>query len=61
MELFYAKGIRAVGVDTIALADGVTKRTLYYHFESKKSENGGAIMHLYMTRIRICHDRSYIL
>ena len=36
-ELFYAKGIRAVGIDTIALADGVTKRMLYQHFESKKS------------------------
>ena len=28
-ELFYANGIRAVGVDAIASAAGVTKRTLY--------------------------------
>jgi AcrR family transcriptional regulator len=34
-ELFYAKGIRAVGVDAVASAAGVTKRTLYLHFSSK--------------------------
>ena len=34
-DLFYAKGIRAVGVDAIASAAGVTKRTLYLHFDSK--------------------------
>ncbi len=28
-ELFYAKGIRTVGVDTIALVDEDTNRTLY--------------------------------
>ncbi|MGK9282299.1 MULTISPECIES: TetR/AcrR family transcriptional regulator [Sinorhizobium] len=33
--LFYAEGIRAVGVDAVAEAAGVTKRTLYYHFKSK--------------------------
>jgi len=34
-KLFYANGIRAIGVDTIAAKAGVTKRTLYKHFESK--------------------------
>lgn len=34
-ELFYARGIRAVGVDSIAAEAGVTKRTMYKHFESK--------------------------
>ena len=34
-RLFYADGIRATGVDAIAEAAGVTKRTLYYHFSSK--------------------------
>jgi AcrR family transcriptional regulator len=34
-ELFYRQGIRAVGVDAVAEAAGVTKRTLYYHFASK--------------------------
>ncbi len=33
--LFYAHGLRSVGVDAIAAQAGVTKRTLYYHFESK--------------------------
>lgn len=34
-KLFYANGIRAIGVDTIAAEACVTKRTLYRHFESK--------------------------
>jgi len=34
-ELFYAHGIHAVGVDTIAAQSGVTKRTLYDRFGSK--------------------------
>lgn len=34
-RLFYAEGIRAVSVDAVAEAAGVTKRTLYYHFASK--------------------------
>ncbi|MBZ7922611.1 TetR/AcrR family transcriptional regulator [Ensifer adhaerens] len=34
-KLFYAEGIRAVSVDAVAEAAGVTKRTLYYHFQSK--------------------------
>ncbi len=34
-RLFYAEGIRAVSMDRIAEEAGVTKRTLYYHFQSK--------------------------
>ncbi|UCM87652.1 TetR/AcrR family transcriptional regulator [Streptomyces marincola] len=34
-ELFYQRGIHAVGVDTIAAESGVTKRTLYNRFGSK--------------------------
>ena len=34
-RLFYSQGIRAVGVDTIAAAVGISKRTLYNHFPSK--------------------------
>ena len=34
-KLFYGEGIRATGVDAIAATAGVTKRTLYYHFDSK--------------------------
>ena len=33
--LFYARGIRAVGVDMIAAEAGVTKRTMYKHFDRK--------------------------
>jgi AcrR family transcriptional regulator len=34
-RLFYGQGIRAVGVDTIAAAVGISKRTLYNYFPSK--------------------------
>ncbi len=34
-RLFYDSGIRAVSVDAIAEMAGITKRTLYYHFNSK--------------------------
>ncbi len=34
-RLFYAHGIRAIGVEAIAVEASVTKRTLYKHFESK--------------------------
>jgi AcrR family transcriptional regulator len=34
-ELFYSRGVHAVGVDTIAAESGVTKRTLYDRFGSK--------------------------
>ena len=34
-RLFYGRGIRAVGVDTVADEIGISKRTLYNHFPSK--------------------------
>jgi len=34
-RLFYDRGIRAVGVDTIAAAAEVTKKTIYDQFRSK--------------------------
>lgn len=34
-RLFYQRGIRAVGVDTIVAEIGISKRTLYNHFPSK--------------------------
>jgi AcrR family transcriptional regulator len=34
-RLFYAKGIRAVGVDTVAAEIGISKRTLYNYYPSK--------------------------
>ena len=35
-RLFYGHGIRAMGVDTIAAETGISKRTLYNHFPSKR-------------------------
>ena len=35
LDLFYAKGYDAVGVQEIAEKAGVTKPTLYYYFGSK--------------------------
>jgi len=34
-RLFYAEGIRRVSVDAVAEKAGLTKRTFYYHFQSK--------------------------
>ena len=34
-RLFYARGIRAVGVDLIIAESGVAKATFYKHFPSK--------------------------
>jgi len=34
-RLFYAHGVRGVGVDTIIAASGVAKATFYRHFPSK--------------------------
>jgi len=33
--LFYREGVRAVSVDRVAEKAGITKRSLYYHFNSK--------------------------
>jgi AcrR family transcriptional regulator len=35
-ELFYARGCAAVSLEAVAERAGVTRRTLYYHFESKE-------------------------
>src|ERR1700733_9420845 len=34
-RLFYAQGIKSVGVDAIAAELGISKKTLYRHFPSK--------------------------
>lgn len=54
-ELFYRKGYSRVGVDEIAAFAGLTKRTLYYHFESKDQLLGSVLaLHseLALARIR---------
>ncbi len=43
--LFYSQGLRAVSIDQIASAAGLTKRTLYYHFKSKD-----ALIEAWLTR-----------
>ena len=34
-ELFYRKGFHRTSIDEVAALAGLTKRTLYYHFQSK--------------------------
>ena len=43
--LFYREGFGRVGVDAIAGEAGVTKRTLYYHFDSKDALIGAVLEH----------------
>lgn len=53
--LFYKEGFSRVGVDAIAAAAGVTKRTLYNHFESKDALVGAVLEHQHqqaLARIR---------
>lgn len=35
MDLFFSKGIKAVSMDDVAKSVGISKRTLYEHYESK--------------------------
>ncbi|MFO1066939.1 MAG: helix-turn-helix domain-containing protein [Geminicoccaceae bacterium] len=58
--LFYARGIGRVGVDEIAAAAGLTKRTLYRHFASKDTLLAAVLedQHaLALARIRAWGDR----
>lgn len=43
--LFYKEGFVRVSMDDIAAAAGVTKRTLYYHFDSKDALVGDVLEH----------------
>jgi len=59
-ELFYRKGFSRVGVDEIAAASGVTKRSLYYHFKSKDELLASVLElqhELSLARIRKYEDR----
>jgi AcrR family transcriptional regulator len=51
-RLFYLRGIRAIGVDTIAAEIGISKRTLYNHFPSKD-----ALISAYLAR-RFAHSKA---
>ncbi len=54
-DLFYLRGVRAVGVDLIAETAGTTKKTLYDRFGSKD-----ALVALYLLR-RAHHWRDHLL
>jgi AcrR family transcriptional regulator len=59
-ELFYRKGFNRVGVDEIAAASRVTKRSLYYHFKSKDELLASVLElqhELSLARIRKYEDR----
>ena len=51
-DLFYREGFARVGVDAIAEAAGVTKRTLYYHFDSKDALFAGVLEHQHGLALR---------
>lgn len=56
-ELFYLKGFSRVGVDEIAASAGITKRSLYYHFDSK-DELLAAVLDL-QHDLALAHIRKY--
>jgi AcrR family transcriptional regulator len=59
-ELFYRKGFGRVGIDDIAASAGITKRTLYYHFQSKDDLLASVLeLHseLALARLRKYEDR----
>ena len=59
--LFYKQGFARAGVDVIASSAGVTKRTFYYHFDSKDALIGavlGAQNELMLGHIKHWLDRA---
>jgi AcrR family transcriptional regulator len=59
-DLFYQKGFNRVSVDEVAAASGITKRTLYDHFESKDALLAAVLEYhrqLALIRIRKYQDR----
>jgi AcrR family transcriptional regulator len=59
-DLFYRSGFAAASVDAVAAAAGVTKRTFYYHFDSKQALIAAALdqqHELSFARIRRWADR----
>lgn len=53
-DLFYRRGIRAVGVETIAEAAGTNKMTLYRHFGSKDE-----LVAEYLRSLASCAEQSW--
>jgi AcrR family transcriptional regulator len=67
-DLFYRRGIGAVGVDLVSKAAGVSKRTLYQQFGSKDQltaesldAHGAAILGMYMSAAGDAPPRQQIL
>jgi AcrR family transcriptional regulator len=59
-QLFYKRGFSRVSVDEIAELAGITKRSLYYHFESKDELLAAVLerqQELSFTQIRQYEDR----
>lgn len=52
-QLFYRQGFARVSMDGIATATGVTKRTLYYHFDSKDTLVAAVLDHQH--RLALAH------
>lgn len=59
LDLFYAKGYDAVGVQEIAGNAGVTKPTLYYYFGSKKGLLETLLQSRYQTFKRAIEEASW--
>lgn len=51
-RLFYREGIRAVSVDAVAEAAGITKKSLYYHFKSKDELVAAYLSHRDLPNLR---------
>jgi AcrR family transcriptional regulator len=54
-ELFSGRGIRDVHLDEVAARAGVTKGSLYWHYDSKKDLLEAACLHYYRTWQRRIH------
>jgi AcrR family transcriptional regulator len=54
--LFYREGFARVSVDAIAEASGVTKKTVYYHFESKDQIVADVLDHQHAYTLQRIHS-----
>ena len=54
-ERLYKEGFARVSVDAIAEAAGVTKKTLYYHFDSKDALVGAVLAHQHEHALKLIH------
>lgn len=45
LQLFYEKGVHAVGINEVLATSGVAKKTLYHHFDSKEALVSAALQY----------------